>query len=200
MKITIFVAFITAIMLSNCSNDKNENLIPLTENETNDLKFVREEEKLARDVYMYAYIKYQNTIFNDISQSEQKHMDAVLKMLNKYGVSDSASAQVGVFNNQDLQLLYNNLTTQVDISLIDALKVGATIEDLDINDIDDFIVNTTKQELLNVYGNLTCGSKNHIRSFTSQLSANSSSYTPQFISLEEYNIILSETSGGCGNN
>ncbi len=200
MKKTIFVAFITAIMLSNCSNDKNENLVPLTENETNNLKFVREEEKLARDVYMYAYTKYQTAIFNDISQSEQKHMDAVLKMLNKYGITDSASAQIGVFNNQELQSLYNNLTTQVDISLIYALKVGATIEDLDINDIDDFIVNTSKQDLLKVYGNLTYGSKNHIRSFTGQLSANSSSYTPQFISLEEYNSILSETSGSCGNN
>jgi hypothetical protein len=200
MKKTIFVAFITAIMLSNCSNDKNENLVPLTENETNNLKFAREEEKLARDVYMYAYTKYQTTIFNDISQSEQKHMDAVLKMLNKYGVTDSASAQIGVFNNQELQSLYNNLTTQVNISLIDALKVGATIEDLDINDIDDFIVNTSKQDLLKVYGNLTCDSKNHIRSFTGQLSANNSSYTPQFISLEEYNSILSETSGSCGNN
>jgi len=72
MKITIFVAFITAIMLSNCSNDKNENLIPLTENETNDLKFVREEEKLARDVYMYAYIKYQNTIFNPLGEINLK--------------------------------------------------------------------------------------------------------------------------------
>ncbi len=200
MKKTIFVAFITAIMLSNCSNDKNENLVPLTENETNNLKFVREEEKLARDVYMYAYTKYQTAIFNDISQSEQKHMDAVLKMLNKYGVTDSASAQIGVFNNQELQSLYNNLTIQVNISLIDALKVGATIEDLDINDIDDFIVNTSKQDLLKVYGNLTCGSKNHIRSFTGQLSSNSSAYTPQFISLEEYNSILSETSGSCGNN
>jgi hypothetical protein len=200
MKKTILVTFITAIMLSSCSNEKNENLIQLTENETNDLKFVREEEKLARDVYMYAYNKYQTTIFNDISQSEQKHMDAVLKMLNKYGVPDSASAQVGVFNNQDLQLLYNNLTAHVDISLIDALKVGATIEDLDINDIDDFIVNTTKQDLLKIYGNLTCGSKNHIRSFSSQLSANNSSYIPQFISIVEYDIILNETSGGCGNN
>ncbi|MDG2431984.1 DUF2202 domain-containing protein [Flavobacterium sp.] len=196
--IKYLVVLITAILLSNCSKD--ENLVPLTQNETNDLKFLREEEKLARDVYMYNFNKYQTTIFNDISQSEQKHMDAILKMLNKYGVPDSASSQIGVFNNQDLQLLYNNLTSQADISLIEALKVGATIEDLDINDIDDFIINTSKQDLLKVYGNLTCGSKNHIRSFTSQLTTNSSSYIPQFITLEEYNIIISGTNGSCGNN
>ncbi len=186
------------ILMSNCSKD--DNLVPLTENESNDLKFLREEEKLARDVYMYAYNKYQATVFNDISQSEQKHMDAVLKMLNKYSVPDPALAQAGVFVNQDLQLVYNNLILQADISLIEALKVGATVEDLDINDIDDFTINTSKQDLLKVYGNLNCGSKNHIRSFTSQLTSNNATYTPQYITLAEYNDILSSGNTSCGNN
>ncbi len=99
-----------------------------------------------------------------------------------------------------MQTLYNSLTKQADISLIEALKAGATIEDLDINDIDNFTVNTTKPDLLNVYGNLNCGSKNHIRAFTSQLEIYGATYVPQYISLEEYNVILSSSNGGCGNN
>jgi len=202
MKKILFVVFITAIiMLSNCSNENNNiALVPLTQNEINDLKFLREEEKLAKDVYLYAYNKYQIAIFNNISQSEQIHMNSVLNLLNKYNIPDPASTQVGVFVNQDLQLLYTNLITQADISSIEALKVGATIEDLDINDIDDFIVNTSKPDLLNVYDNLVCGSKNHIRLFTSQLTSLGVTYVPQFISLEEYNVILSSSVGGCGNN
>ena len=197
----VFVAFITAIMLSNCSNDSNnDSLIPLSQAEINDLKFLREEEKLARDVYLYAFNKHQAVIFKNISQSEQTHMNSVLNLMNKYGIPDSASTEIGVFNNPDLQTLYNSLTKQADISLIEALKAGATIEDLDINDIDDFTANTTKPDLLNVYGNLNCGSKNHIRAFTSQLEINGATYVPQFISLEEYNVILNSLSGGCGNN
>lgn len=197
----VFVAFITAIMLSNCSNDSNnDSLIPLSQAEINDLKFLREEEKLARDVYLYAFNKHQAVIFKNISQSEQTHMNSVLNLMNKYGIPDSASTEIGVFNNPDLQTLYNSLTKQADISLIEALKAGATIEDLDINDIDDFTANTTKPDLLNVYGNLNCGSKNHIRAFTSQLEINGATYVPQFISLEEYNVILNSPSGGCGNN
>jgi hypothetical protein len=92
------------------------------------------------------------------------------------------------------------LTTQSTISLVEALKVGATIEDLDINDIDVFIGNTTKSDLLNVYDNLTCGSKNHIRSYTSQLTSNNVTYEPQFISIQYYTTILNESNGGCGNN
>jgi hypothetical protein len=198
MKKLVFVAFLTSIMLSNCSSDNgNSVLVPLSEAEISDLKFLREEEKLARDVYLFSYNKYQISIFNSISQSEQKHMTSVLSLLNKYGISDPASAEIGVFVNQDLQTLYNSLTAQSDISSVEALKVGATIEDLDINDIDNFIVNTTKSDLLSVYDNLTCGSKNHIRNYTSQLVINGVVYVPQFISVEFYNIILSQSNTSC---
>lgn len=199
MKKIIFATVLTLIMFSSCSSD-NGNLIsvPLTQAEIDDLKFLREEEKLARDVYLYSYNKYQVSVFNNISQSEQKHMDSVLNLMIKYGIPDSASNVIGVFNNPDLQSLYNSLKLQVDVSSLEALKVGATIEDLDINDIDDFIRNTTKIDILNVYDNLTCGSKNHIRSYTSQLSLNGVSYIPQFISVEYYNVILSGSNGGCG--
>lgn len=202
MKMKIFVAFITGLLFSNCTNDNvnNDTVVTLTQNEINDLKFLREEEKLARDVYIYSYNKYKLAIFNSISQSEQTHMNNVLSLLNKYGIPDPSSVQMGIFVNQDLQVLYNNLISQSNISLIEALKVGATIEDLDINDIDDFIINTSKLDLLTVYNNLTCGSKNHIRSFTTELSNNEVSYEPQFISLEEYNSIINTPSGGCGNN
>lgn len=200
MKKVLFATVLTLIMFSSCSNDNdNQNSTSLTQAEIDDLKFLREEEKLARDVYLFSFNKYQVSIFDNISQSEQKHMNSVLNLMNKYGIQDSASSEIGVFNNPDLQSLYTSLTTQSNISLVEALKVGATIEDLDINDIDDFIGNTTKSDLLNVYNNLTCGSKNHIRSYTNQLSSNNITYEPQFISNEYYTAILSESNGGCGN-
>ena len=174
--------------------------ITLSQDEINDLSFLREEEKLARDVYIYAYNIYQINIFNSISNSEQSHMNSVLSLMIKYGIPDSASTEIGVFNNPILQELYYTLTELADISSIQALTVGAIIEDLDINDIDHFINNTTKQDLLDMYDNLTCGSKNHIRAYTNQLENNGVTYTPQYLSVAYYNEILSETSGGCGNN
>lgn len=201
MKKNLFATVLILMILSSCSSDDdNQSSIPITQEEIDDLKFLREEEKLARDVYLFSYSKYQVSSFNSISQSEQKHMNSVLNLMNKYGIPDSASTEIGVFNNTDIQALYINLTAQSNISLVEALKVGAIIEDLDINDIDDFISNTTKSDLLSVYDNLTCGSKNHIRSFTSQLSSNGVTYIPQFISIEYYNTILSESNGGCSNN
>lgn len=201
-KITVLIVLAT-LMLSNCSsnNDTIEELAEeatLTLNEKNDLSFLREEEKLARDVYLYSYEKYQTEIFKNISDSEQKHMNRVLSLMTKYGIPDSASEEMGVFNNKDLQELYYVLTAKSDMSLIEALTVGAIIEDLDIDDIDNFIANSSKVDILSVYNNLTCGSKNHIRAYTKQLNNNNITYVPDYISQAYYDSILSESSGGCG--
>lgn len=205
MKKIIALVVLSIGLLSSCSSDDDNNIIEevsteLTQTEIEDLSFLREEEKLARDVYIYSYNLYQLEIFNSISNSEQMHMNSVLNLMNIYGIPDSASEEIGVFNNPDLQAIYNSLILQSDISSIEALTVGAIIEDLDINDIDHFINNTTKTDLLTVYDKLTCGSKNHIRSYTSQLESNGITYIPQFISIDYYTIILNEPSGGCGGN
>ncbi|MCF6167006.1 DUF2202 domain-containing protein [Lutibacter sp.] len=199
-KLTLVVLVLTA--LSSCSNDENDvvtqSTTQLTQQEIDDLLFLREEEKLARDVYLFSYDKYAETIFNSISQSEQQHMNSVLTLLNTYGIADPASSERGVFKNQTLQSLYNDLTTQSDISLLEALKVGAIIEDLDLNDIHEDESNTTKEDIINVYEKLSCGSRNHLRSYTSQLLSNGENYIPQFISLAEFEEVINSESERCG--
>ena len=170
----------------------------LTTQEIEDLKYLREEEKLARDVYLYSYDLYQEAIFENISTSEQKHMNKLLGLLNQYNIDDPASTVRGVFNNQELQSLYNTLIAKADSSLLDALIVGATIEDVDIYDIDEFVARTSKNNIIRIYEKLECGSNNHMRAFTGELTALDYIYTPQYISLSEYNVILSAESGGCG--
>lgn len=170
----------------------------LTQQEIDDLLFLREEEKLARDVYLYSFDKYGAAIFGNISKSEQKHMDQVLILLNAYQLTDPASIERGVFTNQTLQNLYNDLIAQSDISLKDALAVGATIEDLDINDIEENIDRTVKEDILIVYNNLKCGSRNHLRNYTNQLEIINVNYVPQYISLEEYNEIINSSNEKCG--
>jgi hypothetical protein len=170
----------------------------LTQQEIDDLMFLREEEKLARDVYLYSFDKYGVAIFGNISKSEQKHMDNVLILLKAYQLIDPASTERGVFTNQTLQNLYNVLIAQSAISLKDALAIGATIEDLDINDIEENIDRTIKVDILNVYDNLKCGSRNHLRNYMSQLVLNGGDYTPQYISLIEFTEIINSANERCG--
>lgn len=99
------------------------------------LTYVREEEKLARDVYLFLYDMWGLQVFQNIADSEQTHTDAVKTLLDAYGLTDPAAAtQPGEFVNPDLQALYNQLTAQGSLSLADALKVGAAIEEIDILD------------------------------------------------------------------
>jgi hypothetical protein len=186
--------------ITSCS-DSNNPVNSLDEATAEDLRFVREEEKLARDVYLYSFDKYQLQIFKNISESEQTHMDAVLGQLEKYNVSDPVSDNArGVFENSTLQELYNELTAKSDLSLIEALKVGALIEDLDIFDIESILQRTSENSIINVYNNLTCGSRNHLRSFTSELKANGADYENLYISDAYYNQIISSENEKCGNN
>ena len=198
MKNAAFI-FLMGLLLTTtgCNDDEViEDPIPaptptLTEQEKSDLLFLREEEKLARDVYLYNFDKYGETIFDKISNSEQTHMDQVLVLLDFYNLDDPAHADRGIFINTELQSLYDDLIMLSDSSLVHGLTAGAIIEDVDIRDIVDFENNTTKDDLLVMYASLVCGSKNHIQGYSTQLSNNGVTYVPQFITQEEYDAILS---------
>lgn len=203
MKNSIIKSLIILFFLSSCTSETVSpelNLIDditLTQEEIDDLFFLREEEKLARDVYLYSYELYNIQIFKNISNSEQQHMDSVLKLLNTYNLDDPASKIIGVFNNADLQEIYNNLIEKSSISLIDALTVGNIIEDLDINDIAINESRTINESILNVYSALKCGSRNHLRNYNSQLLQNGGLYVPIYISQNEFESIVSTSNEQC---
>lgn len=163
----------------------------LTQEEIDGLLWMREEEKLARDVYLTLYEMYGLQIFQNIASSEQMHMDAVLSLLEKYGIEDPAVDEVGVFTNPELQALYDQLIAMGSQSVEDALKVGALIEETDIKDLEEWIAKTDNADIIQVYENLMAGSENHLRAFTSVLQNYGITYEPQVISEDEYNEIIS---------
>ena len=166
------------------------------------LLYMREEEKLARDVYTTLYSVWKLPVFSNIAQSEETHTEAVRDLLVKYHIVDPVTDDaVGVFVDPIIAKLYTDLTTKGKISITEALTVGAIIEDLDISDLESRIAETDNQDIQLVYQNLMRGSRNHMRSFVSQLESRGGTYTPQYISAAEYNSIIStprETGNGAG--
>ncbi len=142
---------------------------PLSATEKESLLYMREEEKLARDVYTAFYARYGLRVFSNIAASEQAHMDAVLTLLNRYGLADPAAAAPGVFNNDDLQALYDDLIDQGNASLTAALQAAVLIEETDIADLQDGLALTSHADLRAVYNNLLRASQNHLRAFSRQL-------------------------------
>jgi hypothetical protein len=172
----------------------------LSPEEAAGLIFMREEEKLAHDVYVAMYDLWGLSVFQNIARSEQAHTDAVKKLLDRYGLPDPAAGNAaGVFDNPDLQALYDSLAAQGSASLADALKVGAAIEEIDILDLEERLAQADNADIRQVYDNLERGSKNHLRAFVSTLQSQTGEvYQPQYLSREAYDAIISGAAGRGG--
>ncbi|MCB0689967.1 MAG: DUF2202 domain-containing protein [Saprospiraceae bacterium] len=180
----------------------NFSIQDVNEAEKEALVFMREEEKLARDVYQYFYEKYNYRVFNNITRSETRHMETILCLVERYGLTDPVqNNDYGIFQNQELATLYQNLIEQGSQSLNDALAVGALIEDLDINDLMTLSEsgNIDNEDILAVFGELTRGSRNHLRAFVKNLNQYGENYAPVYISQDYFaGIINSDRERGTG--
>ena len=202
-QLTLLLVFVLSLsFLSACSDDEgdntNENVLnqTLTESDINALLFMLEEEKLARDTYRYLNNEWSLNQFANIKNSEQTHMDAVENLLIQYDIEYTILPE-GEFANQTLQNYYNQFILDGSLSQANALQIGATIEDLDIVDLRDYLVVTTNSDLISVFNSLQCGSRNHLRSFVFGIENTGNTYLPQFLSLEEYNAIIDGSHEQC---
>jgi len=164
----------------------------LSTEEAEGLLYMREEEKLACDAYLTLHEKWGMPIFQNISNSEQTHTDAVKTLIDRYDLDDPAAGKdVGVFTDTTLQELYDQLFAQGNQSLADALKVGAAIEEIDILDLEERLAQTDRSDIQMVYENLMKGSRNHLRSFVSTLKKQTGeTYQPQYLDQAAYDAII----------
>ncbi len=159
-----------------------------TDAQAKGLQFMREEEKLARDVYTTMYNKYGIRAFLNISKSEQTHTDAIKALLVKYNIEDPVKNDaVGSFANADLLTLYNKLIAAGNVSDAEALKVGAAIEEIDILDLQKHISELNNNaDIKFVYENLMKASGNHLRAFVRNLNSRGVVYSLQYMDKAAY--------------
>lgn len=192
-KISVILPGPTADSLDPCVS---ECLLSLAYEEISDeekahLLLMREEELMAREVYEFLYNLYGLPVFNNISNSENTHTLTVRALLKKYGIVDPAANHItGQYQDPGIQDLYNTLTAQGGQSLLDALIVGITIEDMDIYDLQQCLEEVDNIDIELVFSNLMKGSRNHMRAFNGHLSNQGYTYTPQYITLEYFNEII----------
>ena len=198
-KSILLTVLITGFLMAGCSNDDDDqpdgtNMITQAEMEA--LIFMLEEEKMARDVYYYLDEEWNRPEFKNISKSEESHMAAVENLLKLYGIGYEI-LPVGEFNNTDLQEAYGILTELGGESVATAFYVGAGIEDLDIYDLENYLNSLDNSRIIQVFSSLQCGSRNHLRAFSSSLSNLGVTFEPQFISDESYQEIIQSDIENC---
>jgi hypothetical protein len=162
----------------------------LSDKEANNLNLMREEEKMARDVYNTLFGQWNTQIFSNIAASEQKHMDKVKVFLDAYQLPDPASTEIGMFNNQRIQDLHDQFLDQGSQSELEAFKAGAMVEEVDIHDLEIAIAETDNDELKLMYTQLMLASHNHLRAFSRQIINLDGEYVAQYMSSEAVATIL----------
>jgi hypothetical protein len=162
----------------------------LTEAEVTSLMLMREEEKFAREVYLAMNTLYNYRVFANIAKSENAHTSAVLYIMKGFGLTDPSPVGAKEFSNPLFTDLYAQLTAKGSVSIVEALKVGAFIEEYDIADLQRHLEETENATVAKVYGNLLRGSKFHLKAFTNALKAQGATYIPTVISEEEYQDIV----------
>ena len=176
-----------------CQPEENN---ALTADDQASLQFMYEEEKLARDVYTTLGALWNVNQLNNIKDSEQNHMDAIAAIMDQYQVAYDV-LPLGEFNDSHLKTLYDDLVAQGTVSKLAALTVGATVEDLDIVDLENFMETTEIGEIITIYDQLQCGSRNHLRAYVSGIVNEGGTYTPQFLTQEAYDAILAGDHENC---
>ncbi len=163
-------------------------LDPLSETEIAGIAFMREEEKLARDVYLTLKLTWPLRVFDNISRSEQCHMDVMKSLIERYGLEDPAATTApGEFADPGLQTLFHELIARGLESEVEALLVGAFIEETDILDIQSEVDQLEgNADVAMVYGNLLTGSTHHLRAFVRNLESRGVIYEPQFLDKAAY--------------
>ena len=163
------------------------------------LLFMREEEKLAHDVYVALFNVWGAQVFANIAESETEHTEAIRQLILSHGLPDPAATTApGVFVNTELQALYDQLVAMGQHSLIEALKVGCLIEEKDIQVINDkkaLVID--EPDIVQVYDHLLCGSRNHLRAFNSQLVKQDAVYMPTVLTQAEWDAIALSPNESC---
>lgn len=179
--------------------NKSQDGVP-NEAEIEDLNLIREDEKLARDVYLLLNDQYDLAVFANIAVSEQRHMDAIKNLLDKYELPDPCEGNgPGEFTNEELQHLYDDLIAEGQASITGAMLVGLAIEEIDILDLQHAMDTAVLSDLDRVYGNLCDGSCSHLRAFVSNYeSLTGETYVPRWLSQAAYDEIIGEDSDNGG--
>lgn len=157
------------------------------------LLLMYEEEKLARDVYAVLYEKWQIPSFDRIGQTEVRHNGAVKTLLERYQIGYPNLLPQGQFKDTQLQTAYDQLIAQGLQSPNEALRVGAYVEELDIDDLKRLTTLDLPDDIKNTYDWLLLGSRNHLRAFNNGLMQRGIEYVPQILSKKDFDAIVNSS-------
>jgi hypothetical protein len=164
---------------------------PVSQAEIASLLYMRQEEQLAHDVYAVASSAWSQPLFANIAASETTHAEAIVRLLERYGLTDPLSGlPPGTYASPELQALYATLADQSRSGVQGAVLAGLQIEELDMRDIAEHMGAVDNCDIQQVYGELLRGSRNHLRAFWKSAQRLGLGYVPRYITQAQFDAIV----------
>lgn len=199
MKNTAFLGLAFSFILLSLSSTSCTKAQKISSAEKDNLVFMIEEEKMARDVYRQLYLQTNIQAFQNIAYAEQRHMDRIAGLLESTNIENPVTnMQEGKFKNTAIRDLYQKLIDQASVSEIEALKTAAWVEEKDIQDLRKAIDASINKQNIQTYQRLEQASQKHLNAFVGHLQQRGVVYQAQVLTDEEVETILNTDQRGNG--
>lgn len=138
-----------------------------SEHTTHVLRAMAAEEKLAHDVYSTLAKRVDLRPLDRIARSETQHLSLVRTAMAANGVSDQTAGDgVGIFDDPNVQRLYDRLVAQGSAGATAATAVGVVIEQMDIDELDKALAASLPADVESTLDTLRSGSERHLAAFS----------------------------------
>lgn len=198
MKMQKVILPFTVLLLMFAGNSFSQ----INQSDRDALIYTMQEEKVANNFYTAMQSLYGMNVFENISKAETMHMKHVKTLLDDFGIDNPVSGKyeaAGSFMDAGLEKMYNDMISVGNISVTDALKESAKFEEMDIRDLKAFVESTQNTSIKSTLNMLINASGNHLRAFVKNLRTRGIEYTPQYLSQEEFNGMISSSGKSRGN-
>lgn len=198
MKMQKVILPFTVLLLMFAGNSFSQ----INQSDRDALIYTMQEEKVANNFYTAMQSLYGINVFENISKAETMHMKHVKTLLDDFGIDNPVTGKyeaAGSFMDAGLEKIYNDMISNGNTSVTDALKESAKFEEMDIRDLKAFVESTQNTSIESTLNMLINASGNHLRAFVKNLKTRGIDYTPQYLSQEEFNGIISSSGKSRGN-
>lgn len=153
--------------------------------------FAREEAKMARDISTLLSERWGTQIFRNLYANSQNNFEMLGCLIDKYRLHDPAFATPGVFNNEILQSMYNNLSAQGLNSHSDALRVSALVQEFGLYDLTNRGKQADNADIRVVFGSVMLDTRNNLREISQVMNGAGITYVSSYINQGLYHTIIS---------
>src|SRR6476620_4362177 len=169
--------------------------ITLSPAETKALINLHDNQKLSLFVYDSLYAIWGINPFGNIRSAESQHVNFLDDVADNYALeleTNEPGNSAATFTTPQAETIYQESISKGSLSVVDALKMGARLEEMSLQVLHNAKAVTIKSDLLHTFDILAMGSKNNLQAFNRRLKMYGITYEPGFLEQKDFRNIINQ--------